>query len=114
MEFATIKKTGRHAMPIIVPTREALRGNKRWKNLKGKRFGSLTVVNVSHVVLYKYLNGKSGNVNNRHVVYYECLCDCGTTLVKPSSALVNKPGMNQSCGCSRNRTPRRPMEIAPT
>ena len=52
-------------------------------DLTGKKYGKLTVVKLDH---------KDRNNN-----YWECLCDCGNTVVI-SGAFIRK-GFKTSCGC---------------
>jgi len=57
------------------------------KDLKGKRFGSLTA--IEH----------NGRIQRK--IAWKCICDCGKEKTVASSALIN--GSSQSCGCSFNR-----------
>lgn len=58
---------------------------ERDKNaLVGKRFGRLTVI-------------KYAGVSKNRQTLYECLCDCGNTVIKDRNKLLT--GHNQSCGC---------------
>jgi len=61
------------------------------KNLEGKKFGKLIVVNETPVKLLT----KSGNIRNS--ITYNCKCDCGNYTKATGSDLVNK--VKQSCGC---------------
>jgi len=63
---------------ITLPT------NSQFKNLKGMRFGRLTVVGYA---------GKSEG--NR--VQWDCLCECGKTTMVITASL--KSGHTRSCGC---------------
>lgn len=67
-------------------------------NLIGKRFGKLTVVKFSHR-------------DNRKFLCYECLCDCGNTIVARSAFLKN--GVVQSCGCPVTKEDLAKYEPAP-
>lgn len=59
------------------------------KDLRGKRFGRLTVIDFSHK------GGTSGRT-----YYYKCLCDCGNECVKSSAYLLQAYTYpHQSCGC---------------
>lgn len=53
-------------------------------DLTGKRFGRLTVKGVSHR-------------NEKHVYYWDCICDCGNRTVVTGNNL--KSGNVRSCGC---------------
>ena len=55
----------------------------RFKDLVGKVFGRLTVVNLSHV---------------QHSAYWFCRCECGTEKVIIGTRLT-KDGGTRSCGC---------------
>lgn len=59
------------------------------RQLKGMRFGRLTVVK------------KAGVSSNRHTVW-ECKCDCGNTTYVPSAELTR--GHTKSCGCLMRET----------
>ena len=56
---------------------------KNCKDLKGKRFGKLTVIQ------------KAGSDNRGPL--WECLCDCGNTKIVVSRSLLS--GSSNSCGC---------------
>lgn len=62
-------------------TRER-RSKKMVKNLTGKRFGKLVVLEFDHS------DGRS---------YWKCKCDCGNEIVVVSNLL--KSGLRKSCGC---------------
>lgn len=63
----------------------------RIKNEIGNRYGSLLVISQS--------DKKSDNPNNRGI-YWNCLCDCGNTVIVKGTAL--RSGNTKSCGhCSR-------------
>lgn len=57
--------------------------------LTGMRFGSLTVVKFSHIGLYN---------NHKHTMW-ECVCDCGKTVIFRGNEI--KRGKRTSCGCGR-------------
>ncbi len=61
------------------------------RNLKGRRFGKL-------VVLEKAISDKKG------YVMWKCLCDCGNEIIVPGVHLTRKKRPKRSCGCSRNLT----------
>lgn len=66
----------------------------KYKELIGKKFGELTVVDVKLKQLY-YPNGAKNGLD----VEYVCKCECGkTTLVKRYRLLEGK---TKSCGCLR-------------
>ena len=57
----------------------------RGKDLTGKRFGKLTVVE------------KLPESNKFKRWLYKCKCDCGNEIIVPSNSLIN--GQTTSCGC---------------
>lgn len=61
--------------------------NKRLQ-LKGKRFGKLRVLDLSHV--------------RQNGTYWKCACDCGNESVVYGSMLTQ--GRTTSCGCRRGMT----------
>jgi hypothetical protein len=61
----------------------------RFKDITGHRFGRLLVVEPSHV--HKTKNGK------RTVIYWVCVCDCGT--IKTISGAHLRKDAIRSCGC---------------
>ena len=70
----------------MAPLKRGLtRGPKR-QNLKGRRFGRLTVESLHHV-------------DDAHHGYWTCACDCGGSLISRDSRL--KSGRTVSCGCWR-------------
>lgn len=60
-------------------------------HLDGQRFGRLLVVKRSKQRVYRACG-------------WDCLCDCGTQVVKDTSALTS--GKTQSCGCFRSEAAR--------
>ena len=64
----------------------------RYEDLTGERFGKLL---VQGMVPERSATGQ---------VLWECLCDCGNTVIAPTSQL--KAGYRKSCGCLR-RPPRK-------
>ena len=63
---------------------EAQKIRIRHEDLTGQRFGKLTVVSMAG-------KDKEGRVN------WNCVCDCGGTVVAPTGQL--KAGYRKSCGC---------------
>lgn len=64
------------------------------KDLVGKRFGRLLVISRNYdkqKELYKQGKGNKA--------YWNCLCDCGNSVIVGSSALKNKQSPTYSCGC---------------
>ena len=62
-------------------------GHNNASRLEGKRFGKLTVIKEAYRKDYS--------------VFWECLCDCGTTIYTTSSHLNS--GHTSSCGCVRSK-----------
>lgn len=62
-------------------------------DLKGMRFGRLTVESRAEDIVYK---------NGTHVRAWNCICDCGNKKKVSGSLLVS--GNTKSCGCSRKET----------
>ena len=60
-------------------------------NLQGQKFGKLTA--IKPVGYYS---------ENRKVIVWECLCDCGNTTRVQSTKLKN--GRTKSCGCLKHET----------
>ncbi len=58
-------------------------------DITGQKFGLLTVIKRSDYIG----NGK------KPIVYYDCLCDCGTTTRVPGAYL--RSGHTVSCGCKK-------------
>lgn len=67
------------------------------KNLVGKKFGKLTVVELTN------------KRNNRNAVY-KCKCECGTYKYVKSCSLLN--GHTKSCGCLQKEYVRKVQPIA--
>lgn len=65
-----------------------------FKNLTGQKFGKLLVIKKSD---------KSGN----GVIYWDCLCECGT--IKPVMAYSLTKGLTKSCGCFSHEFLRKPI-----
>lgn len=63
------------------------------KNIIGKKFGKLTVLELHHKEQIYYPNG----TKNGFRYYYLCQCECG------NKAVIRKDGLNStvSCGCFR-------------
>lgn len=61
---------------------------KKCIDLSGKKFGKLLVCNRCSDYIQP---------NGQHKVMYECLCDCGNTVVTRADYIKN--GHTQSCGC---------------
>ena len=66
-------------------------GHNNRKDLTGKRFGNLTVVEYSHSQI---LDSKSS------IVFWKCKCDCGQELIVRSQSLIT--GNTRSCGCIKS------------
>jgi len=68
--------------------------NRCFKNLKGMKFGRLTVVEYAG--------------NNKHSqATWKCLCDCGETSVVITACL--RRGTTTSCGCRRKETSKKSL-----
>jgi hypothetical protein len=63
--------------------------NSKLHSIIGNRYGKLTVVELIEVK----------KINNKNMFFYNCICDCGNTVVVPKYALKYKH--TQSCGCLR-------------
>lgn len=64
-------------------------------DLTGQKFGRLTVIQ-------RYYGEEHAN-DKRHT-YYECLCECGNTIIVRTDLLKN--GNTKSCGCLRSEVAR--------
>lgn len=62
-------------------------------DLAGIHFGRLVVLKFSHNTRYRKSTHSS----------WDCLCDCGTTLIVGRANLIS--GRARSCGCSRRNSP---------
>lgn len=62
------------------------------RNMRGKRFGKLTVVSQERTKI---------TPSGQHKIMWRCLCDCGSYVVVEGSAL--RSGKTQSCGCVKSR-----------
>lgn len=60
-------------------------------HLEGKRFGRFVVLQRSKTIIY----GRTG---------WDCVCDCGTKMVKSTTMLVS--GRSSSCGCLQREVAR--------
>jgi len=63
--------------------------DSRIKDLRGKRFSRLTV--IEHVGSKKTKTGT--------IAKWKCICECGNTCIVPSNNLKMKSGATHSCGC---------------
>lgn len=68
------------------------------KDLKGKRFGRLTVLGRGDSYI---------NPNGTSRVVWNCLCDCGNTTNVFASALTQ--GLTRSCGCYKSEVKRKQL-----
>lgn len=64
-----------------------------YKDLKGLKFGKLTVLSYEKQISIE--KNKNKITNKR--AYWKCQCDCGNIIYVASSNLIN--GHTQSCGC---------------
>lgn len=64
---------------------------KHPKELAGMRFGRLTAIKPGEIIRW----------TNRNEQGWECVCDCGKTVLTSRVALVT--GGARSCGCSKGR-----------
>lgn len=62
------------------------------KDLVGKKFNMLTVIELSYIKDHTYPSGYKSKIP-----YFNCLCDCGNYTVVRQSEL--KPDRTKSCGC---------------
>jgi hypothetical protein len=68
------------------------------KDLIGKKFGKLKVLNFAYKKATYKTNKKSGNKNiAKYLYFYECQCDCGKHKIINIQSL--KRGLTVSCGC---------------
>ena len=58
----------------------------------GKKYNALTVLSIDRAEDYTQSNGKK-----QKIIYFNCLCDCGTETVIRQSALSSQ----KSCGCAK-------------
>ncbi len=86
----SLKKDKRKSCGCLIPEFYRRAGLKKVKDLKGKRFGTLTAT--------KHL-GKINAKSRTH--YWECRCDCGAITKVSSSNLIG--GAVRNCGCIRTR-----------
>lgn len=70
------------------------------KDLTGRRFGRLTVLERAEDVRYK---------DGGMAVQWKCHCDCGKEVIKKSANLLN--GKSKSCGCLRNEIGNNPFRF---
>ena len=61
-----------------------------YKDIKGQRFGRLTVIKYDHT--------------KNHLAYWKCLCECGNEKVVDGFSL--RSGHTQSCGCYQKESRR--------
>lgn len=66
---------------------QIIKNNKRTPDLTGTKFGFLTI---------KKFNGYKTN----YTQFWECLCDCGNTIIVSKPNLTNNH--TKSCGCYKN------------
>ena len=71
---------------------------ERAKNLVGKRFGRLTVLERAEDKRYD---------KGYMVVRWKCRCDCGNVVIKTSQGLLC--GKSKSCGCLRKDIGNKPF-----
>lgn len=70
------------------------------KDLTGRRFGRLTVLERAEDVRYK---------DGGMAVQWKCRCDCGKEAIKKSANLLN--GKSKSCGCLREEIGNNPFRF---
>lgn len=63
-------------------------GCGRTRNILGKRFGKLLVVEKAKPILLK---------SGKHATAWKCLCDCGQEVIVKTNSLIE--GHTKSCGC---------------
>jgi hypothetical protein len=68
--------------------------SRKFKDLTGQRFASLTVTSLDHK---KIRPNKKGTK-----LFWKCLCDCGKETVAESSNIAN--GTTKSCGCLKRES----------
>jgi len=67
-----------------------LKGGKKMTDLTGRKFGRLSVVELSE------------EKTKRNKAKWVCLCDCGSKKTIPADSLTKRNGNIKSCGCLRN------------
>lgn len=72
---------------------------QRYKDLKGQRFGKLTVIEIDHFQECK----------NSKRTYWKCICDCGNEVIVRSDCLTT--GNTKSCGCYNVSCREKPTSI---
>lgn len=58
-----------------------------FKNLKGKRFGPLTVIDISH--------------RSNGVIFWNCICNCGEKIKLAGHIVREKLNSTKDCGCKK-------------
>lgn len=69
------------------------------RDLTGQKFGRLTVLKRAENIQYK----------SAMAVQWECRCDCGKTVIRRSTGLLQ--GYSKSCGCLREEIGNNPFEF---
>ena len=72
---------------------------QRYKDLKGQRFGKLTVIEIDHFQECK----------NSKRTHWKCICDCGNEVIVRSDCLTT--GNTKSCGCYNVSCREKPTSI---
>lgn len=70
------------------------------RDLTGRKFGRLTVLERAEDVRYK---------NGAMAVQWKCRCDCGNIVIKRTQGILN--GKTKSCGCLRDEIGNNPFEF---
>lgn len=76
----------------------------RAKDLTGRRFGRLEVIQIADELFYPSKDG-----HRVKVTVWECRCDCGNKVNVRSGHLAT--GHTQSCGCKRSETASSAMRV---
>ena len=95
-------RVGRWALPERLSA-SYVRKMRGYTDLTGKRVDKLTMVSIDHVDRYIVVNGNR-NPSRKHVIAWNCVCDCGKTVVRSANSLYRKAGATcyLSCGCARH------------
>lgn len=104
--------------PLRLKAQDVLDRGKDFPSFKGKKIGKLKVKGLAYGVLYwsrrTSERGKSGGfpINKHLVTHWDCVCDCGTKVVKSSSYLYKKTAQHACHKCIRQAERTQPVVAA--